>query len=147
MQEHLHLPPILPQASDLRLWLSLTALPTTWHLARNCGLQAWARLRVGHPQKNDCELDSIRLLALYYDRYSVPFQYWTPSAISSALGLLIPAAGKAEQLLIPSAAQVTEWYALLGLELAEWPIVTGFGSEGITQYNIEAARHHGLPSF
>ena len=147
MQEHLHSPPILPQASNLRLWHSLSALPTAWHLARTCGLQAWTRFRASHPQKNDCELNSIRLLALYYDRYSVPFQYWTPSAISFALGLLIPAAGKVEQLLIPSAAQVTEWYALLGLELAEWPIVTGFGPEGITQFNTEAARYHGLPSF
>jgi hypothetical protein len=147
MQEHLHSPPILPQASDLRLWDSLSALPTTWHLARTCGLQAWTRFRAGRLNENTSELNSIRLAALYYDRYSVPFQYWTPSAISSALGLLIPAAGKAEQLLIPSPAQVTEWYALLGLELAEWPIVTGFGPEGITQFNIEAARFHGLPSF
>src|SRR5215472_15684011 len=61
--------PILPQACDLRLWHSMTALLTTWHLARTCGLQAWTQLRAGHPQKNDCELNSIRLLALYYERY------------------------------------------------------------------------------
>jgi hypothetical protein len=103
MQEYLHLTPILPQASDLGLWDSLSALPTAWHLARTCGLQAWTQLQAGHRLKeNASEFNSIRLLALYYDRYSVPFQYWTPSAISSALGLLIPAAGKAEQLLTPN---------------------------------------------
>jgi hypothetical protein len=133
------------QGSNAALWLQQTPLKTSWHLLRMSGLHAWERLLATNPALTEKELHSIQLLAILYDRNPVPCEYQTVEAISACLEVLISGAGKTEELIIPTPAQVSEWLKLLGLSVAEQPIVSGFGPEGITGFNKAAARRYGLP--
>jgi hypothetical protein len=134
-----------PQDSNAELWRQQTTIKTSWHLRRYSGLHAWERFLATDPALSAKELHSIRLLAILFDRNRVPFEYWTPETISACLNVLISGAGKTEEIIVPSPAQVTEWLALLGLALAEQPIVSGYGPEGITKFDEAAARRYGLP--
>jgi hypothetical protein len=135
-----------PQGSTTELWFEQTPMKSSWHLLRVSGRHAWERLLITNPALSERELHSIRLLAILFDRNPVPFEFWSAEAISACLALLISSAGKAEELIVPTPVQVSEWLKLLGLSVAEQPIVTGFGPEGITQFDKAAAHRYGLPS-
>jgi len=128
-----------------KLWDEQTILKTSWHLARRVGLDAWNRYEAEHIGEDDRFLNTLRLFAIYFDRFSIPHEFWTAEAIAACMRICIEKAGRADDLIVPSATLVREWLIRLGLKVNSPPIVTGFGEEGITGFNIEAARRHGLP--
>jgi hypothetical protein len=134
-----------PQDSNTKLWNQQTTIKTSWHLRRYSGLHAWERFLATGPALSAKELHSIRLLAILFDRNSVPFEFCTIEAISAWIEVLITGAGKTEEIIVPSPTQVTERLALLILVLAKRPIVSGYGPEGITAFDADAARAYGLP--
>jgi hypothetical protein len=133
-----------PQGSTEELWFEQTPLRTSWHLLRRSGLHAWERFLASNPSLTEKKLHSIRLLAILYDRNPVPLEYQSVEAISACLGVLVSGAGKTEELIVPTPAQVTEWLKLLGLSVAEQPILS-VETDGTTRFDAAAARRYGLP--
>jgi hypothetical protein len=79
-----------------------------------------------------------RLLAILYDRAFIPLEYWTSSAITEFWRQCVNSNA-------PSPGLIRKWLERMKLELASPPIVIGFGRNGITHFDVAAAKLHGLP--
>jgi hypothetical protein len=96
-------------------------------------------------QKGFVHQSNQRLLCIWHDRNFVPTEFWTASAISDYMRIVLEASGASGDS-APNALLIRQWMSRIGIHLKPPAIVSGFNAKGITDFDQDAAKIHGLPA-